>query len=77
MFKKIKRELCLLLHIHSWEYIIGTRWGNYRICRNTGKFQKSDFYLERWYTVYQKPVLKPIMFDGIVIEYEVVEDKFK
>ena len=75
MFKKIKRELCLLFSIHSWEELCGTQDGHYRICRNTGEFQKYSVDLDRWIVVYQKPVLKPIMYDGIVIDYEVVESK--
>lgn len=77
MFKKIKRELCSLLGCHLWEKFNGTRNGYYRICHYTWKFQKYSIDLDRWITIYQKPVLKPIMYDGIVVDYEVVEGKFK
>lgn len=76
MFKKIKRELCLLFGIHSWRYFNGTQNGCYRFCYYTSRFQKYIADLDRWIVVYQKPVLKPITCNGIVVDYEVVEGKF-
>lgn len=75
MFKKIKREFYLLFEIHSWENFSGTKGGYYRFCHLTGEYQKYSVDLDGWITIYQKPVLKPIMYNGVVVDYEVVEGK--